>query len=114
MENLIKQRRVSYVYFEYTPFQRYTFELDMLDAAGYMCFDHAAQFKHNRVPFRLSGLDQDATPGDEMILSTGAKWREYYAKTRPSARSDYMRLMARGGMQQTDLLCILGSEMLGQ
>lgn len=84
----------------------------MMDDAGYMCFDHAALFAHSRVPFRVKGLDVDARPGDELVLSNGLKWREYYVKTRPSDKTEHMKTMTQGGMTQTDLFCFLDTEIL--
>eukprot|EP01052_Picozoa_sp_SAG31_P003898 SAG31_NODE_154_length_22184_cov_25.917142_20_plen_87_part_00 len=86
----------------------------MLDDAGYMCYDHAALFAHSTVPFRMKGTETDARPGDELVLSTGGKWREYYVKTRASERKVHLSQMMQGGMQQTDLFCFRDDQILDQ
>ena len=49
-----------------------------------------------------------------MVLSTGAHWREYYVKGRPSGRGGHRSVLFGSGMQQTDLLCILESAILDE
>eukprot|EP01051_Picozoa_sp_SAG22_P019456 SAG22_NODE_3596_length_1626_cov_2.592665_2_plen_161_part_00 len=109
MTKMITERRVKYIYFEYT---KVLAEQKMMDDAGYMCYDHAQLFSHSKVPFRLKGLDVDARPGDELTLSNGLKWREYYVKTRPSEKAAHMKARTGGGMQQTDLFCFRDDQIL--
>jgi hypothetical protein len=71
----------------------------------------------SRFRFRPSKLPSGgpyAVPGEEMVLSTGAHWREYYVKGRPSGRGGHRSVLFGSGMQQTDLLCILESAILDE
>lgn len=54
-----------------------------------------------------------AVNGDRLRLSTGDYAREYFVKTRPSDRGWHGKvLFEENRMTQTDLFCVLASEIL--
>merc|ERR1711865_585908 len=109
-KRLMNEQRISYIYLEYTmmngpwsgnyPIQQNNSPhviLKMMDAAGYMCFDHAGLFPFDKDEFfprceqdwcESHGVDKEiaAVNGDRLRLSTGDYAREYFVKTRPSDR----------------------------
>ena len=102
---LIQSRRIQYIYFEVASHSLAVSSLRFLEDAGYMCYDHAGLWMHEREPFRPASFAADAVPGDRLVLSNGLKWREYWAKTRPSDIMGY-KSMYSSGMAQTDFMCM--------
>jgi len=102
---LIAEGRIKYLYFEVATERMMKDTLGLLDHAGYMCYDHAALWDFDKDVFRPNGYAADAVPGDKMTLSNGLKWREYWAKERPSSVSGY-KSMWDSGMMQTDFMCM--------
>jgi FkbM family methyltransferase len=102
---LIADGRIKYLFFEVASKSVMQDTLGMLDDAGYMCYDHAGLWAFDKEVFRPNGYAADAVPGDKLVLSNGHKWREYWAKERPSSVSGYTSMWA-SGMQQTDFMCM--------
>lgn len=102
---LIAEGRIKYLYFEVASKLVMENTLGMLDDAGYMCYDHAGLWPFDKEVFRPNGYAADAVPGDRMVLSNGHKWREYWAKERPSSASGYNSMWS-SSMRQTDFMCM--------
>ena len=65
-------------------------------------------------PARQKQPTAKAVAGDNLTLSNGLHWREYFVKNRPSSAAEYITKMFYVGMRQTDQFCLLDSSILTQ